>query len=262
MLSVKKELSLLCYKCHDKSTGKPFPHFPPTADVGECTGCHDPHRKETESLLKKRGAALCFMCHKETWFKNRFNHGPVAAGSCLLCHDPHGSKGRMLLRKFGSALCFDCHDSSLAKGRSVHEPVAEGNCDACHQVHGSANPYILFKYFPEELYLPYRSENFALCFSCHNMGLAEEELTEKATGFRNGDRNLHYVHINKTDKGRSCKVCHDPHAAGQQKLITEKVPGFGKWEIPIFYTKTDTGGTCIVGCHKPKTYDRVHPVTY
>jgi hypothetical protein len=25
---------------------------------------------------------------------------------------------------------------------------------------------------------------------------------------------------------------------------------------------TENGGTCVVGCHKPKSYDRFRPVTY
>ncbi|MDK2793350.1 MAG: hypothetical protein PWQ25_2213, partial [Deferribacteres bacterium] len=34
------------------------------------------------------------------------------------------------------------------------------------------------------------------------------------------------------------------------------------WELPINFTKTKTGGSCVVGCHKPKEYDRLNPVKY
>jgi hypothetical protein len=30
----------------------------------------------------------------------------------------------------------------------------------------------------------------------------------------------------------------------------------------VNYTKTPTGGRCVVGCHKPKEYDRVNPIIY
>jgi len=29
--------------------------------------------------------------------------------------------------------------------------------------------------------------------------------------------------------------------------------------LPIKFTKTETGGSCEVGCHKKKYYDRVEP---
>jgi len=35
---------------------------------------------------------------------------------------------------------------------------------------------------------------------------------------------------------------------------------FGAWRIPIDYTATETGGTCMTGCHRPYRYDRVEPV--
>ena len=33
------------------------------------------------------------------------------------------------------------------------------------------------------------------------------------------------------------------------------------WMLPIKYTQTKNGGSCVVGCHKPKGYDRINPVT-
>jgi hypothetical protein len=32
--------------------------------------------------------------------------------------------------------------------------------------------------------------------------------------------------------------------------------------LPVNFTQTKNGGTCVVGCHKPKDYDRVNPVKY
>ncbi|PLX46332.1 MAG: cytochrome C, partial [Deltaproteobacteria bacterium] len=73
---------------------------------------------------------------------------------------------------------------------------------------------------------------------------------------------LHYLHVNKDPKGRSCKACHEVHAGNQDKHIRKEVPFGAKWKLPVNYTKTDTGGNCVVGCHKPKDYDRENPVTY
>ena len=79
------------------------------------------------------------------------------------------------------------------------------------------------------------------------------------TGFRNGDANLHYLHVNR-EKGRSCRACHDEHASDQPKHIRESVP-FGRWVMRTQYTKTDTGGGCMTGCHTPYKYDRESPVS-
>jgi predicted CXXCH cytochrome family protein len=247
----------LCYKCHNNMATKKFVHGPVAS--GDCLACHEAHKSPNRKLLKGTGADFCFMCH-ENKFQFKYGHAPVMEGDCLACHDPHQSDNKMLARKAGSKLCFDCHDKDIAKGKSVHGPVASGDCLACHKVHGSPFRKMLKKDFPEPFYMPYNPANFAFCFDCHNPELAKDKRTDTITGFRNGDRNLHQLHINKQDKGRSCKSCHDPHAAKQDRLIKEKVPGFGKWDIPIFFTRTVTGGTCVVGCHKPKSYDRHRPV--
>jgi hypothetical protein len=31
---------------------------------------------------------------------------------------------------------------------------------------------------------------------------------------------------------------------------------FGKWNIPMRWVESAGGGTCYVGCHRPKSYDR------
>ena len=243
----------LCYQCHDVRNVKKYVHAPVAS--GNCVACHNPHSSVNAGLLKNEGAALCLSCHKGK-FKHKVDHAPVAAGNCLICHDPHQSDNRKLLKLAGATLCFSCHDSSAMTGKSVHPPVAKGDCVACHAPHGSDYRKLLRKFFPQTFYMSYNEENFALCFECHNREIALDKRTGTITNFRDGDRNLHTLHVNMPDKGRSCKVCHDPHAASQAKLIKGKVPGFGNWEIPISYEKTSTGGTCVVGCHKPRSYDR------
>ena len=83
--------------------------------------------------------------------------------------------------------------------------------------------------------------------------LAKE--TDSLTDFRDGRINLHYLHVNKAKRGRSCRACHDTHASTNPMHVRESVP-FGKWQMPISFTPTKTGGTCMAGCHKKLSYDR------
>ena len=248
----------LCVTCHTTLIKKPHLHKP--VAQGLCYACHLPHASANKALLKDPAPALCFGCHPKAHFTGSYPHQPVANGDCLACHDPHQSDTVSLLRKPGAQLCFSCHDAKLAVGKSVHKPVAKGECTSCHQVHGSAYRKILKADFPQELYRPFGTDAFPLCFSCHDPQLVAAASTEKATNFRNGDRNLHAVHVNKAGKGRSCKICHNPHAAAQDRLINSKTPGFGSWDIPIRFEATPTGGGCSVGCHRTFRYDRVKAV--
>jgi hypothetical protein len=79
----------------------------------------------------------------------------------------------------------------------------------------------------------------------------------ETTGFRNGRRNLHYVHV-KT-KGRNCQTCHEIHASDQEMHIREEIPFKKRFMIELTFIKTATGGGCVKGCHKPKKYDREEP---
>lgn len=251
----------LCLTCHTTllKADKPMLHKP--VAEGKCYDCHLPHVSENKALLKDAVPVLCFRCHpKERFTGASHGHPPVAKGECLSCHDAHQSETRSLLKKPGSQLCFSCHDPKLAVGKSVHKPVASGDCVGCHAVHGSPYRKILKADLPTVLYRPFSEDAFPLCFSCHKPALVLESVTDKATNFRNGTRNLHSVHVNKPDKGRSCRMCHSPHASQQDRLIYPKAPGFGAWDIPIRFNTTPTGGGCSVGCHRTFRYDRVQAV--
>ena len=248
----------LCLMCHESKLAKPFVHKP--VAEGRCLACHNPHNSDARGLLRAAGKALCLQCHpdKYTW---TVTHKPVAEGDCLACHDPHQSDHNMLLRRSPTTICFTCHDVAITRGFTVHQPVDGWDCLACHGVHGTNHAKLLVKAYPQELYLPFAQERYALCFDCHESTLATEAITATDTNFRNGDRNLHYVHLMVTGRGRSCKTCHDPHAANQKHLIRDSVPGFGSWQVPVNYSDTERGGTCVAGCHKQKFYDRMqaHP---
>jgi hypothetical protein len=79
--------------------------------------------------------------------------------------------------------------------------------------------------------------------------------TRTLTGFRDGDRNLHFLHVNKEKRGRTCRACHELHAAENSVQIRQEV-SYGKWLMPINFTKEETGGSCHPGCHRIKAYDR------
>lgn len=246
-----------CFGCHarEQFTG---PNTHPPVAQGKCLSCHDPHQSEGTNLLRKQGADLCFGCHPQKQFTASHAHPPVAQGKCLSCHDPHRGDGPKQLRKQGGGLCFRCHDAKLAQGKSVHPPVARGECSSCHSVHGSPHRQILKADYPSRLFnLNFSKADFQLCFSCHTPEMFTAKKTTTATNFRNGDLNLHAVHVGQ---GRSCRICHNPHASAQDKLINPKSPAFGGWEIPIGYTRAETGGGCSVGCHRIYRYDRENPV--
>ena len=71
------------------------------------------------------------------------------------------------------------------------------------------------------------------------------------------DVNLHYVHVNRERKGRSCRACHDVHAGDNRKLIRESVPfGRGGYRLAIGHEPTAEGGRCATGCHEAEEYTR------
>jgi predicted CXXCH cytochrome family protein len=76
------------------------------------------------------------------------------------------------------------------------------------------------------------------------------------TNFRNGDKNLHFVHVNQA-KGRTCRACHEVHASKRPFHIREAVPfGDSGWELEINYQRSQDGGSCSPGCHKTRAYSR------
>ncbi len=170
-------------------------------------------------------------------------------------------------------LCLSCHNKPLKSGGGQvlnmaqllldnpnhHGPIAQKDCTSCHGVHGGENFRMLVEAFPAGFYAPFDEDRYALCFSCHEPELALDEETDTTTNFRNGKENLHYRHVNRKVKGRTCRACHNVHASRREKFITETVP-FGEWQLPLNYQQTSTGGSCQPGCHRKYRYDREKPV--
>lgn len=271
----------LCLECHVSSQQRMelsrVAHEPAKKD---CLLCHNAHSSKERMLLRQGGQALCLSCHeniRSTVEHAKTKHGAVVEGrQCLNCHEPHATNFPKILKDNPMSLCMECHNKPLktptgetiadmspilASGKSLHGPIAEKNCSACHTIHGGDIFRLLTKEYPSDFYAPFKESNYALCFSCHERSIALEARTTTLTGFRNGDENLHYLHVNKDTKGRTCRACHETHASDQAKHIRDSVP-FGKWNMPIGFKKTDTGGSCAPGCHVPYEYDRMRPAAY
>lgn len=264
----------LCLSCHKDmaqriSQGK-FVHEPVR---GECLACHGAHGGETRMILNTAGPQLCMDCHEEVEEAIEDAEVPHKAVSmdraCLNCHDPHASAFDHGLIQDSLTLCVGCHNQRLGEGdQSIadigeqlakrpnhHGPIADKDCVACHTPHGGANFRLLTEAYPKRFYAPFAEESYAICFSCHEVELLEDKETEEATGFRNGERNLHFLHVNRAIKGRTCRACHETHAGTKSKMIADSVP-FGTWRIPINFEQTESGGSCAPGCHRAYRYDR------
>jgi predicted CXXCH cytochrome family protein len=233
----------------------------------DCTKCHRSHDSNYPGLLTKPPVELCLdRCHKEVkeaMDSSTFKHEAMTKGlSCTDCHRAHDAKFPHLMIKPSTELCLSCHDdlkAQITSAKSKHRPVADNSCRSCHLPHGSKYSKLLFADYPSASAPANDPAQYAFCFSCHEEKIVRERYVDKQTDFRNGNLNLHYLHVNKENGGSSCRACHDAHASSQPKQIREKAP-FGNWSIPIKYTKSKTGGSCLSGCHEEYTYDRVKPV--
>lgn len=251
--------------CHSDMIKAPHVHEP--IKKNDCNHCHTLADENAHKFaLTKSGSKMCLTCHasitQEIQNKNLHHHAPVRDGSCLACHDPHSSAETPLLRSSSNDLCLTCHGNLAAvKMKTRHYPFAEQTCDACHSSHASPHPDLLIESYPREFYSTYDEERFGLCFSCHDEELVSEAETTEDTMFRNGDRNLHHLHVAGSAKGRSCRICHTPHGGNQDRLIRSGVPyGSTGWILKMEYRADESGGSCGPACHAPRRYDRQEPV--
>ena len=86
-------------------------------------------------------------------------------------------------------------------------------------------------------------------------GAPRAECPGGTTGFADGKRNLHALHV-QAGRGRRCLPCHDPHAARQPKLLRERIPARREAQIAQEFRGEPKGGWCKTGCHAPKSYRR------
>jgi predicted CXXCH cytochrome family protein len=267
----------LCFMCHDEFQpimARKHPHAPAKSS---CTACHNAHDARQAKLLHAEASALCLGCHadvKSVAEGSKVKHDALTQGKkCLGCHNPHASNVEKLLTQLPFDLCVSCHSvdglkddtgkpltnftKMLGENKEWHAPVAAKDCSSCHLPHGSAHFRLLVAEYPPEFYASYDPKNYELCFACHNAEVAKNAETTTLTGFRDGSRNLHFVHVNKADRGRTCRACHEVHASKQAHQIRDGVPyGSKGWVLKVGFTQTANGGSCAKTCHDTKGYDR------
>ncbi len=264
----------LCAGCHEEMAEmiEAAEHVHDPAD-DDCTDCHDPHSGPQPYMLFAAKRALCDECHDEivaTAEKSAFRHSPTTTeDECLGCHSPHASNTEPMLRKPQRELCLDCHDEPLKAGDGWvkdmaawlkkhevwHKPIEENDCTGCHRPHGSRHYRLLKKPFPESFYSSFEASKYGLCFSCHEQTIVTARSTRSLTNFRDGSRNLHFLHVNRKKRGRTCRACHEVHASDHALHVRDRVP-YGRWLMPINFKKTEDGGSCAPGCHVQRIYSR------
>ena len=273
----------LCFSCHNEMKQQmatvAFQHKAVEAD---CSSCHDPHASDYPMQTRLPPVELCTSCHEHEPIKtaalsSKNKHSIVIEGDgCLNCHTAHGGDLSKLMKNDQLKVCMKCHEQPITSstGKVVagvpevldqsmtrHGPAQQGECGGCHNVHGSDVSRLLAKAYPEPFYQSFALDKYDLCFGCHDAQLVTTKKTTGLTRFRNGDENLHFLHVNKSDRGRNCRACHATHAAADPLLVRDTVP-YGKWDMPLNFKTTETGGSCSPGCHKPYDYDRETPVNY
>ena len=271
---VTKSGMALCVDCHEEFEAvmkRPNVH---ASAVDNCTHCHNPHSAAQPKLLIAPSRALCTGCHEEIGksMAAKVKHAPLATGAqCSNCHDPHASAIEKLLLRKPFELCVACHDKddmAGAGGRKLrnikawldanpvwHGPIANKDCVGCHEAHGGERFRLLRDDYPPEFYAPYDARRYALCFSCHLESAYSTAQTTTLTSFRDGARNLHYLHLQQGGRGRTCRACHEVHASKQPHHIREGVPyGSGGWVLKLNFRRTETGGSCDKTCHGEKSY--------
>lgn len=271
----------LCLKCHADfaaSLHSAAVVHPPVKEA-PCTACHNPHGAQVPMMLNNKMPDLCTGCHKEIGKKLttvKVPHKPLLSqAGCASCHSSHFSKAKGLLPTDEKGTCLACHGTDklgtpplrnikkeIEGKKFLHGPLQKGECKGCHDPHGSDYFRMLRGNYPAGLYQPYKEGSYDFCLKCHEKNLIKFADTTIYTKFRNGNQNLHYLHVANSRKGRSCRICHEPHASNGQKLISSEGSQFGDWKIPLNFKISPTGGSCAPGCHRAFKYDRDKPENY
>ena len=265
-----------CFECHDdvrEIMARKYKHVPA---VEACTDCHNAHNSNEPGLLSAPMVDLCTKCHtgiKNQLAKGKVQHNAIAKDGkkCSNCHNPHAANIERLLISLPFDLCVNCHSKDgmhaddgkemtnykkfLGDNKIWHDPVRAKDCSACHRTHAGDNFRLLVAEYPSAFYAPYDRKNYALCYGCHNDKVVSVEETTTLTGFRDGSRNLHFVHVNR-ERGRTCRACHEVHASKQDHHIRDAVPyGSKGWMLKVGYTRLPNGGSCAKTCHDTKSYN-------
>jgi predicted CXXCH cytochrome family protein len=202
-----------CSKCHEKSSGVKFTHYPSLA--GMCVICHQAQPAHLSGADPKAVSTLssetsCYRCHSRKDDKPRV-HTAIASGKkCSNCHDPHGSDHRSMARQETAPLCLSCHDQVPHAGKSVHAVTKDQRaCLNCHEPHSSAHSQLLVATSP------------ALCLSCHDREIPTADPKRVVSNIKKRVQEMPFVHT-PAGGGASCtESCHNPHGSENDRLLTE-----------------------------------------
>ena len=105
----------ICLVCHSEVVKANFFIHGPAAI--NCVACHDVHKSDKKTLVRKTDPELCFDCHYTKNSQNMYEpdgHQTLREGSmvCLPCHDPHGGRDRFFIKA----------DASLTEAAVVKDP--------------------------------------------------------------------------------------------------------------------------------------------
>jgi len=265
-----------CFSCHEdlgrSIEAASLVHAPAT---DSCLNCHAAHSSDQPFQLASPVEDHCLSCHTDVGDQIAampVKHAATTEGrSCGNCHNPHAGDTAALLDGPPVDVCLSCHDQELQKPSGdkvrslaglkerqfLHGPIRLGECSGCHLPHAAPESGLLQFASPRTFYAPFKLDRYDLCFSCHNEALVRQPVTGHLTGFRDGARNLHYVHVHRDERGRTCKTCHEIHGSDLPNHLARSVPFAGSdWQLPINYEQTESGGSCAPGCHRPESYDR------
>ena len=285
---LKSRDDAMCLPCHKEAELNAADHqLKHPAGGALCVDCHNPHQSPVRNLLRKEETRLiCSKCH-EPFLKKAAeypyrHHYFDPKTECGTCHYAHQRSSNHYLRENVAETCLSCHDLPIAMKGRVLENVADrlrtapvvhrameqgsspgspsGSCPVCHTPHGSEQPSLLKAGYPAGPYGNYQTGNYALCWQCHKSSLAEDPRGDLATNFRNGEVNLHWLHVVKIRRSRSCHLCHEAHASDKPHLMRESVM-FGQWNAPLGYQASAEGGSCETPCHSKREYRRNKPVS-
>lgn len=275
-----KPAKQLCQGCHSEliPNDAQSRHIHQPVMDGACTTCHDPHVSEAKYLLREAAPGMCLNCHENVsaeLAKAKVVHGAInGEDGCRGCHLPHFSFLPKLQKDTQPQMCLNCHNQAvetmrhetltdmatlLATNPDHHGPIRDGECTSCHQPHAGDHFRLLVKEYPAGFYAPYSPERYDLCFTCHIPDLVKAKSGTGLTQFRQGDLNLHWLHVNQ-EKGRTCRACHEVHASKNPLHVRDAVPfGSSGWMLELKFEKTERGGSCSPGCHRHQTYEHTPP---
>lgn len=166
-----------------------------------------------------------------------------------------------------SATCHnDLVETKRWGRRDGHQSLGDATCISCHDIEDNEQPPF-FRYLYENTSRIHKGglESFELCWTCHDRHMAAMEYSADSTAFRDGEKNLHFLHVVTAEKrssaisryGITCSGCHSMHRPEYPHLIrcfTDRLAC--EWSSP--YEHTLTGGSCAY-CHRSIGYDRNSP---